>query len=234
MAWLCNDSGNKAAALAWYDRAHDWASEASDASMAATTLSMKAHLAWSDGDGNRCLRLAESALWHSERTSLGVQGMATQMVARGYALNGDSDSAHRTLDDAQELITRASSRQEDEPAWMYFYGDTWLTAQRGMIETELAEHGKTDPRVAITLLEKALADLPETYRRDRAWYGTMLARAHSAAEDYDAAAGTGLKFAADAIAVNRYAIAELEQLAVTLGHQGIRESRDLSDALASR
>lgn len=160
--------------------------------------------------------------------------MATQMVARGYALNGDSDNAHRALDDAQKLITRAASRQEDEPAWMYFYGDTWLTAQRGMMKTELSEHGKTDPGVAITLLEKALADLPESYRRDRAWYGTMLARAHAAAENYDAAAGTGLTFAADAMAVNRYAITELEQLAATVGRKGVREARDLSDALASR
>ena len=50
MAWICNDFGDKAAALAWYDRAHDWAIEAGDANMAATTLSMKAHLAWSVGD----------------------------------------------------------------------------------------------------------------------------------------------------------------------------------------
>lgn len=108
------------------------------------------------------------------RLSLGVRGMATQMVARDHALNGDSDSAHRRLYDAQNLITRAASRQEDEPAWVYFQGDTWLTAQRGMIETELAEHGKTNPQLAITLLEKALADLPDSYQRDRAWHGAML------------------------------------------------------------
>jgi transcriptional regulator with XRE-family HTH domain len=231
MAWLCNDSGNKAAALAWYDRAHDWAIEAGDTSMAATTLSMKAHLAWSVGDAIRCVRFGESARWHDSRASLGIQGMAAQMTARGHALCGDADSAHRELDDAEGLIAAAASRPEDEPPWMYFYGDTWFTAQRGMVETELAERHKGGTRTAVPLLEKALNSLPDSYRRDRIWYGTVLARAHATAGDCDAAAGTALKFAADAMAVNRYAADELKGLAVTLAQRGVREADDLSEAL---
>lgn len=92
--------------------------------------------------------------------------------------------------------------------------------------------GKADARSAIALLENALADLPDEYRRDRAWYGSMLARAHAADRSYDAAAGTGLEFAADAIAVNRYAAMDLKQLAARLAQHGTREAGDLSDALA--
>jgi hypothetical protein len=126
----------------------------------------------------------------------------------------------------------AAEHPENEPQWMYFYGETWFTAQRGMIETELAELGTGEPRYAVALLERSLRDLPESYRRDRAWYGTMLARAHAAADNCDAAAITGVKFAADAIAVNRYAAGELERLSTALNQRGARQARDLSDALA--
>ncbi|MGW2330129.1 hypothetical protein ACWC5C_30850 [Streptomyces sp. NPDC001700] len=82
--------------------------EATDADMAATTLSMRAHVAWSVGDGRRCARLAQAARWASPGTSRGVQGMAAQMEARGYALTGEADAAHRLLDEAQHLIARAA------------------------------------------------------------------------------------------------------------------------------
>ncbi len=231
MAWLCNDLKNKSAALVWYDRAHDWAIEAGDANMAATTLSMKAHLAWSTGDAVRCVRLGEAARWNDNRTSLGVQGMASQMIARGHALESDTSKAHRSLDEAESLIKSAAEHPEDEPDWMYFYGETWFTAQRGMIETELAERGAGNARYAVALLGKALRDLPESFRRDRAWYGTMLARAHAAAKDYDAAAGTGLKFAREAIAVNAYAVSDLNDISSTLAKLGVRAGRELTDLL---
>jgi hypothetical protein len=232
MAWLASDQGNNAAALAWYDRAHDWAMEAGDANMAATALSMKAHRAWSVGDSVRCVRLGEAARWNDELTSPGVQGMAAQMIARGHAIGGDSDNAHRAIENAQALITAAAERPEDEPPWMYFYGETWFTAQRGMIETELAERRKGKPQYAVALLERALNDLPDSYRRDRAWYGAMLARAHAAADNYDAAAGIGVIFAADAVALNRYAADELKHLSATLNKRGMRQASDLSDALS--
>jgi transcriptional regulator with XRE-family HTH domain len=82
LAWMAQDQAQTAAALAWYDRSHEWALEAADANMAATTLSMKAHMAWSGGRGDRTVRLAEAARWSAPGTSLGVQGMAAQMAAR--------------------------------------------------------------------------------------------------------------------------------------------------------
>ncbi|HEX9538692.1 MAG TPA: XRE family transcriptional regulator, partial [Streptosporangiaceae bacterium] len=51
------DNHDQGAALAWYDRAHGWAVEAGDANMAATTLSMRAHQAWSSGQPRRCITL---------------------------------------------------------------------------------------------------------------------------------------------------------------------------------
>ncbi|WP_116246298.1 helix-turn-helix domain-containing protein [Nocardiopsis sp. FIRDI 009] len=226
MAWLCNDQGDKASALAWYDRAHGWAMEAADANMAATTLSMKAHIAWSVGDGPGCVRLGEAARWHDGRTTPGIAGMAAQMQARGHALLVEPDAARRSLDEAETLIRNASEHPEDEPDWMYFYGDTWFLAQRGMVELDLGNGER-----AVDMLSRALDGLPEHYRRDRAWYRACLATAHAVAGDLDAAADIATDTAGDALAVNAYAVDELRGVASTVTKRAPRVGRDLVDAL---
>lgn len=115
MAWLCSDQGDKAAALAWFDRSHSWALGAGHANMAATTLSMKAHIAWSVGDGPRCVRPAQAARRHEGHVSPGIGGMAFQMQARRHALLGEQDSARAQLDQAEQLIRGAEEHPEDEP-----------------------------------------------------------------------------------------------------------------------
>ena len=226
MAWICNDTGDKAAAMAWYDRAHDWAMEAGDPNMAATSLSMKAHIAWSLNDGLRTVRMGEAARWHDGRVSSGIEGMAAQMVARGHALLGDEERAARSLDEARALITKASDHPEDEPDWMYFYGDDWFAAQRGMIELDLG-----NGRQAIDLLSKALEGLPENYKRDRAWYASLLAKAHMLADDLETAAGLAGEAAPDALALNPYAVKELEGVARNVGKKLPRLGKDLAGAL---
>jgi transcriptional regulator with XRE-family HTH domain len=211
IAWMCQDTGDHATALAWYDRSHGWALEAGDASLAATTLNMRAHLAWSIGDAPRCVRLAEASRWHDGRTTLGVQGMAAQMAARGHAEMGEAKPARRLLGEAEELIRAAAERPEDEPPWMYFYGDGWFEMQRGMAELALGDAAR-----AVEFLERGLSRLPESYRRDRAWFGTCLARAHAAAGDVEAAETIALAVAPDAVAVNHFARRDLGKVAKVL------------------
>ncbi len=177
IAWMCQDSGDHAAALAWYDRSHGWALEAGDAALAATTL-----LAWSISDAPRCVRLAEAVRWHDGGTTLGVQGMAAQMAGRGHAEMGEAEAARRLLAEAEDLIRAAGEHPEHEPPWMYFYDDGWFDMQHGSAEPALGD----GPR-AVRFLDRGLATLPEAYRRDRAWFGTCLARAHALAGDVEAA-----------------------------------------------
>lgn len=227
LAWMAQDQGDSSAALAWYDRSHEWALEAADPHMAATTLSMKAHLAWSAGDARRCVRLAQAARWASPGISLGVQGMAAQMEARGHALDGEADAAHRLLDEAQGLIARAAERPEDEPPWMYFYGENWFTLQRGMAEMHLCRWD-----AAVDLLRPGVDALPAPYRRDRSWYSACLAHALAAAGQADAAVHTALDCSADASAVGRpHAWNELHTTAALLLRRGAPEARTLIDAL---
>ncbi|SDH42196.1 DNA-binding transcriptional regulator, XRE-family HTH domain [Sinosporangium album] len=221
VAWMCQDSGDLATALHWYDRSHAWALEAGDASLAATTLNMKAHQAWSMGDSQRCVRLAEASRWHEGRTSLGVQGMAAQMAARGHAQLREANEARTLLGEAEELIRRAAERPDEEPAWMYFYGEHWFLMQRGMAELELGEG-----RRAANLIERGLSDLPESYRRDRAWFGACLARAFAVEGDAEAAASVAANAAPDAAAVNPYAVTELRNTAQTLAEVGAHASAE--------
>ncbi|MEV6985321.1 helix-turn-helix transcriptional regulator [Sphaerisporangium sp. NPDC051017] len=226
IAWMCQDSGDAAAALAWYDRSHGWALEAGDASLASTTLNMRAHLAWSLGDAPRCVRLAEASRWHDGRTTVGVQGMAAQMAARGHAEMGDAQPARRLLHEAEELIRAAAEHPEDEPPWMYFYDDGWFDMQRGMAELALGDAAR-----AIAFLDRGLSSLPASYRRDRAWFGSCLARAHAAAGDVDAAESIALTVAPDAVAVNRFARRDLGKVAQTLRAARPRSGQAVEDAL---
>lgn len=228
VAWMCIATHDHAAALAWYDRAHDWAQQAGDANMAATALSMKAHLAWSVGDPRRCVQMAEAARWPGSRVTPGVQGMAAQMGARGHALAGEANSARALLDEAQALIIRAAGHPEDEPPWMYFYGEDWFRLQRGMAEAHLGNWS-----VAVDLLTGGLAALPETYRRDRAWYGACLANACAMAGDAERAESVALRFAGDIVELNSYARDELLRAARSLDRRGARQGRIMKEAVAA-
>lgn len=227
LAWMAQDQAQTAAALAWYDRSHEWALEAGDANMAATTLSMKAHMAWSGGRGTRCVRLAEAARWSAPGTSLGVQGMAAQMAARGHALDGQADDAVRLLDEAEGLIRRASEHPEDEPVWMYFYDETWFTLQRGMAALHLS-----DWRAAVDHLTVGLDALPDEYRRDKTWYRACLAHALAGAGESVQAGSVAVASVPDAAAVGRpHSWNELHTTAALLMRRGAREGRQLVAAL---
>lgn len=227
LAWMAQDQGESAAALAWYDRSHEWALEAGDANMACTTLSMKAHMAWSGGLGTRCVRLAEAARWSSPQASRGVQGMAAQMAARGHAQNGERDAAHRLLEEAQTLVAHAADRPEDEPPWMYFYGETWFTLQRGMADLHVREW-----HAAIDNLTTGLDGLAEHYRRDKTWYRSCLAHGLAGAGEAAESLEVALNCLPDAAAVGRpHSWNELHTTAAVLLRQGAREGRELTGAL---
>jgi tetratricopeptide (TPR) repeat protein len=189
---------------------------------------MRAHLAWSIGEALRCVRLAEAARWYDGRTTLGVQGMAAQMAARGHAEMGEAPAARRLLGEAEELIRAASEHPEDEPPWMYFYDDGWFDMQRGMAELALG-----DGRQAVQFLERGLAALPEAYRRDRAWFETCLARAHALTGDVEAAEKLAVAVAPDAVAVNRYAVGDLRLLAGSLHSIRPQSAQRIHDALSA-
>ncbi|MET9698949.1 helix-turn-helix domain-containing protein [Streptomyces sp. NPDC006529] len=223
LAWMAQDQDNAAVALGWFDRSYDWALESGYGDMAATTMSMKAHLAWSQGKGRRCVRLGEAAA-STAGASETTRAMAVQMAGRGHALEGDGAEAHRRLDEAQAIIANAT----DAPPWLYFYGESWFAAQRGMADLHLRDWSG-----AVAQLTLGLAGFAPEFRRDRAWYGACLAHAHAGAGEADAALTTALGVIGDASEIGRpHAWGELHTVGALLLRQGAREGRVLVDRLA--
>ncbi|TBO60892.1 XRE family transcriptional regulator [Streptomyces kasugaensis] len=223
LAWMAQDQDNAPVALGWFDRSYDWALESGYGDMAATTMSMKAHLAWSNGNGRRCIRLGEAAA-STAGVSEATRAMAVQMAGRGHALEGHADDAYRRLEEAQGIITDAS----DAPPWLYFYGESWFAAQRGMADLHLKSWGS-----AIDKLMAGLAGFAPDFRRDRAWYGSCLAHAYAGAGETEAAFSTALGIINDASEIGRpHAWGELHTVAALLLRRGAQEGRELVDALA--
>lgn len=223
LAWMAQDQDNASVALGWFDRSYDWALESGYGDMAATTMSMKAHMAWSQGNGRRCVRLGEAAASTAGASEV-TRAMAVQMAGRGHALEGDGGAAYRRLDEAQSIIANAA----DAPPWLYFYGESWFAAQRGMADLHLKEWSS-----AVTHLTLGLTGFTSTFRRDRAWYGACLAHAYAGAGEADASLTTALGVIGDASEIGRpHAWGELHKVGGLLLRRGAHEGRVLVDRLA--
>ncbi|MEU7020399.1 helix-turn-helix domain-containing protein [Streptomyces sp. NPDC046203] len=223
LAWLAQDQDKSPAAQGWFDLSYDWALESGYGDMAATTLSMKAHMAWSNGRGRRCVGLARAAS-ATPGASETTRAMALQMAGRGHALAGEATEAYRHLDEAQRLIAGAA----DAPPWLYFYGESWFAAQRGMADVHLGEWDR-----AVENLRVGLSGFAPSYRRDRAWYGACLAHAYAGAGEPGAAYETARGIIQDAAEVGRpHAWHELHKVAALLLRHRAPEGRELFDALA--
>lgn len=168
--WMGEDTGDRAAALAHYDRAADAAVEIGDANMITSVLSLKSHLAWSEQDAARAVGLAAAGQRQVERVSPGVLALITQQEARGHALDGDADAVDRLMDRTEELAAAAAAAPEEEPPWVYFNGPERVLFQRGVAYVELGRHA-----AAAELFETARARLPLVYRRDHGRYAANLA-----------------------------------------------------------
>jgi hypothetical protein len=90
---------------------------------------------------------------------------------------------------------------------------------------------------AVALLERGLAGLPQSYRRDRAWFQACLARAHAVAGDAEGAIRTAVGTAVDAVAVGGsargHAVQELRAVAHTLDRMRAPGRVVIEDALAA-
>jgi transcriptional regulator with XRE-family HTH domain len=176
--WLNASTGRLADAAACFDRALGWAVESGDADMIATTLNLKAHVAWLGGKVGPMIGLSQAAQ-RSTSTSAGVQALAVQIEARGNALMGDGDGANRKLDEAASLMEHAARhpRNENEPPC---FCPAFLALQRGLACLHLGRNAH-----AAESLSTALAEMPPEVGQSEwmAWYLVRLAAAHARAGD---------------------------------------------------
>jgi tetratricopeptide (TPR) repeat protein len=226
LGWMRNAAGDYPAALAWYDRALDWAMDARDATMTVTALSGKALLAHWSGDPWRCIRLGSAALEYRGRVSPGAAALAAAYTARGYAATGDQETMQRLLGDADDQASAAASRVEDEPDYLYWV-PSHAAGQRGIVETLAGSHE------AVASLTVALQRTPESFTCDRAEDSAYLARAHAQLGDAERAEDITVRTAELSADVPR-ARAELVKVAGILDGAGaIPQARTVRDALAA-
>jgi tetratricopeptide (TPR) repeat protein len=177
--WLNALEGRLAVANASYDRALGWAAESGEADMTATTLNLKAGAAWLGGKAGPVIGLSQAA---QRGTTPGaeVRALALQLEARGHALAGDGDNAHRKLDEAASLMGNAAGIPEGGPPWVYCSSPAYLALQRGLVYLYLDQNAR-----AVEWLSAGLAEMPPEPAQSQftAWYLMRLAAAHARAGD---------------------------------------------------
>jgi tetratricopeptide (TPR) repeat protein len=178
--WLNAHMGRLAVANAWHDRALGWAAESGDADMTATTLNLKAHVALLGGKVGPMIGLSQAAQ-RGTAPNADVRALAVQLEARGHALAGDGNNAHRKLDEAARLIGNAAGDPKTGPPWAV-YGSipAYLALQRGLVYSYLGRNAR-----AVEWLSAGLTELPPQAGQSElfAGYRVQLAAAHARARD---------------------------------------------------
>ncbi|MFF3852875.1 helix-turn-helix domain-containing protein [Micromonospora sp. NPDC002575] len=173
--WLYAASDRRRLAGRWYGTALEWGTEAGNADMIATALSMRGHLAWSERRSGPLIGLSAAAL--RQPASPGVRAIAAQQEARGHALVGEADAVASLLDQAVELNEAAGQAPDREPPWIYFHSADYLAMQRGLAYRLLGRDAQ-----AIEYLRLGLAGLPAE-SAGAAWTGPYLLRLAAALAD---------------------------------------------------
>jgi tetratricopeptide (TPR) repeat protein len=189
-------AGRLTVANAWQDRALGWAAESGDADMTATTLNLKASVALLGGKVGPMIGLSQAAQ-RGTAPNADVRALAVQLEARGHALAGDEDSAHRKLDEAASLIGNAAGDPKAGPPWaVYGSSPAYLALQRGLAYLYLDRNAR-----AVEWLSAGLTELPPAAGQSElfAGYRVQLAAAHARAGDPERACSV----AAQAVLIGR-------------------------------
>jgi tetratricopeptide (TPR) repeat protein len=126
--------------------------------------------------------LAEAAQREQRREAAPMLAAILQQSAHGLALDGAEAPALRTLDDAHAYAVTDESA-DATAGHGSFCTPAYLEMQRGVCWSTLGRHDR-----AVPAFETALAQLPDTYRRDRGVAHAGLAAAQLAENQIEPAA----------------------------------------------
>lgn len=219
-AWMYQDAMDPAGARRHFAAAMSAAREIDDADMAVSVLSLRSHLAWSQGKATAAVEFAQAGQRDSRRVSDAVLALVAQQEARGHALRGDAEATERALDQSAALTYAAAERPDDAPPWVYFNSPDRLAFQRGVAYVELRRHAD-----AVPLLAAALGSLAQGYDRDRGRYAGILALALAGAGEAEQALMHAKRAAELAVATgSALAVRELRRVRALLREQGAQRA----------
>ena len=183
--WLHQDCSDFRAAQFWLDRALEWSQAAGDRELATYVMARKSQLAGDMRDTVGAIDLAAAASGMARRGSR-LQATAATYGAHGYALDGQAAACLRAIDGAREL----AADLDDDPgsAWATWLDGAYIEVQRGRCLSVLGEHQQ-----AAAVFQRAIRELPQSFRRDRGVYLAREALAHARARVPEQAADVGMQ-----------------------------------------
>lgn len=167
--WLAQESGDAGAAVDWTNRAATMADAAGDLELVGYSFVRRALVAMNLPDPLETVALAQHA--STVTASPRVRGLAAQREAQGHALAGSEYECLSALDRAASLLDGV-----DAPAGTPTIGTSTVVDSASMVRGWCL-HDLGRPREAAAVLERGLAQIPESAPRSRARFGVRLALA---------------------------------------------------------
>ncbi|MGW2181262.1 hypothetical protein ACWCXX_24815 [Streptomyces sp. NPDC001732] len=183
--WFLIDTGQLDGADRHLDRALTLAGLAQDAEAAMRVWNLRSMLARQRHDYPGAVAAAQAAQATAvARTSPLHASLAHARTAVAFAYGGDKRSAINALGRAEEALSKTDLAQP-RPAWLSFYGAAELYSLTAIVR-DVVGH----PADAEAASHRALAALPESYRRNRAHTTAWLALAQLHQGDIEQACAT--------------------------------------------
>ncbi|MEW1912549.1 hypothetical protein AB0442_29630 [Kitasatospora sp. NPDC085895] len=183
-AWSCIDAREGTRAQQHLDRALALAGLAQDSTAQLRLWNSHAMLAYQRTDYTTAVAAGHAA--HAcavTRTDPLTASLAHARTAIGHAAAGSRQAALRSLGHAGEALTRAHT--QPRPSWLAFYGPAELAAITAITHQHLGQHD-----IAEWAAHRALAGIPEQFRRNRASATVRLALAQLHQGDTEQACAT--------------------------------------------
>jgi tetratricopeptide (TPR) repeat protein len=187
-AWSLIDAGQLDGAGRHLDRALTLAGLAQDSEMAMQAWNLRAMLARQRRDYPEAVASAQAAQATAvARRSPLHASLAHARTAVGLAHNGEARAALGCLGRAEDCLAKADLAQP-RASWIAFYSPAELHSLTAIVRDVVGQ-----PAQAEAASHRALAALPETYRRNRAHTTARLALAQLHQDDIEQACATSGK-----------------------------------------
>jgi hypothetical protein len=182
-AWLHEDTADMGTAQHWTRQALEWATEAGDHAMVSWVMFRRSQQATTIGNAAQAVSFALAAQRHEGALGGPARAAALQQEAQGHALAGNERACHERLDAAHASAAPMDTDRDGRIGHGDFCTSTYIEVQRANCWLTLRR-----PHLALPILEQAVREVPDAYRRDRAQAQVRLARAYAALGQYDGAA----------------------------------------------
>jgi tetratricopeptide (TPR) repeat protein len=167
--WLYQDAGDTETAMAYSDRAMDYALELNQPRDVSYVLMRKANITIDAGRPDRALGLTHAALRNPAKVPSRVRALVLAQQARAFAHQGRAADCARILDRAYREVSRPALDSDD---LALYCSPSYVEMEAAACWSKLGNYS-----AAIPIFQRSLADWPNGQRRDQ---GLCLARLSSA------------------------------------------------------